>query len=140
MEEKTLTDKEKEKLNQEYTDSYKFYWKENDKFYKPITTRTIFVKSKNLDTLGLAIDAWKSVGGTPVNQIMSFGAGKARGFVQQMEVPYKVYSDDDIEEDRWDKLSPSEQEYITEYPAIFIHRHTEYGAAIDVNKIYGHEE
>lgn len=137
---KATNNMEEEKRNQEYADSYRFYWKENEKFYSPVKTQTIFVKSKSLDTLGFAIDAWRAVGGTTVNQIMSFGTGKARGFVQQMQVPYGVYSDDDLEEEKWDKLTPSEQDYVTEYPAMFVHRHTEFGAYIDVNKIYGKED
>lgn len=128
--------KTNEKLNQEYADAYKFYWKANGRLYSPVKTRTIFVKSKNLDTLGVAIDAWRAVGGRAVNQIMSFGNGKARGFVQQMEVPQEIYYEDDIEEERWDKLTPSEQDYITDYPAIFIHRSAEYGVWVDTNKIY----
>lgn len=136
----TTNNMEDEKRNQEYADSYKFYWKENGKFYKPVKTQTIFVKSKDLDTLGFAIDAWRAVGGKSINQIMSFGTGKARGFIQQMEVPYGLYSDDDVDEAKWDKLTPSEQDYITEYPAIFVHRHTEYGACVDSNKIYDKED
>ena len=132
--------KANDKRDQEYVDNYKFYWKANGSLYKPVKTQTIFVKSKNLNTLGVAIDAWRAVGGKTINQIMSFGNGKARGFVQQMEVPHEVYYDDDIEEERWDKLTPSEQEYATEYPAIFIHRSVEYGAWVDVNKIYDNGE
>ena len=132
--------KTSEKLNQEYADAYKFYWKANEGSYNPVKTRTIFVKSKNLDVLGVAIDAWRAVGGRAINQIMSFGNGKARGFIQQMEVPYEIYSDDDIEEERWDKLTTSEQDYVTEYPAIFIHRDTEYGAWVDTDKIYDKDE
>lgn len=128
--------KTNEKLNQEYADGYKFYWGANGKLYSPVKTRTIFVKSKNLNTLGVAIDAWRAVGGRAINQIMSFGSGKARGFIQQMEVPYEIYSDDDIEEERWDKLTTSEQDYVTEYPAIFIHRSVEYGVWVDTNMIY----
>lgn len=131
---------EEGKRNQEYADSYKFYWEENGKFYSPVKTQTIFVKSKSLDTLGFAIDAWRAVGGETVDQVMSFGTGKARGFVQQMRVPYGVYSDDDIEEDKLDKLTSSEQDYTTEYPAMFVHRHTEFGAYVDTNKIYGKED